>query len=478
MTTRLIGPFNRVEGDLEVRLEVEDGRISAAYVNSTLYRGFEPMLAGKAPADALVIVPRICGICSVAQSTAAAAALRELSGLTLSDNGRLALNLVSACENLADHLSHFYLFFMPDFARDAYATRPWFERVAQRFKATSGTATADVLPARAAFMHLMGIMAGKWPHTLSLQPGGTAKPLEQAECLQLTTLLRAFRRFLELHVFDDSLESVAGLASLPDLTEWRKNRHGDLAIFLEVAEDLGLEKAGRATDVFLSYGAYEEDDGHLFASGLWQGGQAHPLEPGAIVEDLSHAWLAGDARTPAQGQTLPLPDKPGAYTWCKAPRYSGCVAETGALARQMVAGHPVIRELVRTHGGSVTARVLARLLELALVLPRMEAWARQLEPKAPWCHHARLPDEGTAKGLVEAARGALGHWLVVKHGRIANYQIIAPTTWNFSPRDHQGTPGALEQALAGLPAPETEDPPLLVQHVVRSFDPCMVCTVH
>lgn len=478
MGTRLVGPFNRVEGDLEVRLEVEDGRVGAAYVNSPLYRGFESMLAGKAPGDALVIVPRICGICSVAQSAAAAAALRELAGLSMPPNGRLAHNLVGACENLADHLSHFYLFFMPDFAREAYAGRPWFDRVARRFKAVSGTATADALPARAEFMHLMGLMAGKWPHTLSLQPGGTARPLEQAECLQLTALLRAFRRFLERQVFDDSLESVGALAGLSDLAAWRQGRNGDLALFLTVAEDLGLDGLGRATDTFLSYGAYEEAHGPLFASGLWQAGQGHPLDPAAIVEDLSHAWLAGDASPPAQGQTLPLVDKPEAYTWCKAPRYQGGVAETGALARQMVAGHPLPRELVAAHGGSVTARVLARLLELALVLPRMEDWARQLEPGAPWCQYGELPGEGTAAGLVEAARGALGHWLVVKHGRIANYQIIAPTTWNFSPRDARDTPGALEQALAGLPAPEDQDPPLLVQHVVRSFDPCMVCTVH
>lgn len=279
-------------------------------------------------------------------------------------------------------------------------------------------------------------------------------------------------------MFGDSLEQVAALASLADLTAWRRNREGDLALFLDVAEDLGLERMGRATDVFLSYGAYEETQGQLFIPGLWQAAQHHVLAPQAIAEDLSHAWLAGDAAPPAQGQTIPQADKPGAYTWCKAPRYHGVVAETGALARQMVTGHPLVRDLVRLHGGSVMARVLARLLELALVLPRMQVWARQLQPRAPWCHHADAPREGTAAGLVEAARGALGHWLTVKQGRIANYQIIAPTTWNFSPRDAQGTPGALEQALAHLPVSADQDPPLLVQHVVRSFDPCMVCTVH
>ena len=78
MSRRLtVGPFNRVEGDLEVTLDVEDGRVAAARVNSPLYRGFEQMLVGKHPLDALVVVPRICGICSVAQSAAAAAALAD-----------------------------------------------------------------------------------------------------------------------------------------------------------------------------------------------------------------------------------------------------------------------------------------------------------------------------------------------------------------------------------------------------------------
>ncbi|HNH89006.1 MAG TPA: nickel-dependent hydrogenase large subunit, partial [Thiobacillaceae bacterium] len=472
MTTRILGPFNRVEGDLEVHLDIADGKVAAARVNSPLYRGFEQMLPGKAPLDALVIVPRICGICSVAQSAAAAAALRDCMGLTPPPNGRLAEHLVTACENLADHLSHFYLFFMPDFARPVYQNRPWFPAVAARFQAVSGSAANDVLPARAEFMHLMGLMAGKWPHTLSLQPGGSSRPLEHSEILRLITLLRGFRRFLERHVFGDALEAVAGLDSLAALARWRQGMAGDLALFLSVAEDLGLDRLGRAADHFLSYGAYG-----LFPAGVWDGGAA-ALDPASIAEDVSHAWMAGETLAPSQGLTRPLPDKAGAYTWCKAPRYGGRVMETGALARQMLAGQPLIRELVASHGGSVLARVLARLLELAWVVPEMENWARQLAPGEPWCHHGDLPDEGAGIGLVEAARGSLGHWLVVRHGRIANYQIIAPTTWNFSPRDADGTPGALEQALAGMGVDAGDPMPVAVQHVVRSFDPCMVCTVH
>jgi hydrogenase large subunit len=154
----------------------------------------------------------------------------------------------------------------------------------------------------------------------------------------------------------------------------------------------------------------------------------------------------------------------------------GRVVEVGALARQVVAGHPLARDLVARHGGNVFARVVLRLVEIARLLPEMEQWLRSLDPGGPYCLEGTMPDEADGFGLVEAARGSLGHWLSVRQGRLANYQIIAPTTWNFSPRDSQGTPGALEQALRGLPAADPADP--LIHHVVRSFDPCMVCTVH
>jgi hydrogenase large subunit len=128
------------------------------------------------------------------------------------------------------------------------------------------------------------------------------------------------------------------------------------------------------------------------------------------------------------------------------------------------------------HSGGVLARVAARLLELARTQLLMEQMVADLQPGAPFMTQGTLPRQGTGAGLVEAARGALGHWIRIEKGKIASYQIIAPTTWNFSPRDATGQPGPLEAALQGTPV---EGPvPLAVQHVVRSFDPCMVCTVH
>ncbi|HNH93051.1 nickel-dependent hydrogenase large subunit [Accumulibacter sp.] len=501
MTRLTIGPFNRVEGDLEVHLEVADGRVASAEVCSPLYRGFEHLMLTRHPLDALVVVPRICGICSVAQSAAAAAALAAASGLAAPENGRLASNLILACENLADHLTHFYLYFMPDFARPAYRRRAWHAATEQRFKASSGDALREFLPARAELLRILGYLAGKWPHSLALQPGGTTRAATATEKIRLLALLRDFRGFLSSVVFADSLENVGALRRPEELAAWAKDRAGDLARFLRIADDLELAQLGRASDNFLSYGAYpltpsaaaQRPDGirnsdssaapHLFARGVCWRGTQQAFDEEQISEDVAHAWLLGDtAQHPAHGETRPLlgelTDKPTAYTWCKAPRYAGQVVETGALARQMVAGQPLIRALVATTGGSVLARVVARLLEVALLVPVMENWVQALTPGEPFCQQWRRPDQASGSGLVEAARGALGHWLRIERGRIVAYQIIAPTTWNFSPRDAQQVPGALEQALVGLPVEPGESAPLSVQHVVRSFDPCMVCTVH
>ncbi|MEW8432315.1 MAG: nickel-dependent hydrogenase large subunit, partial [Candidatus Thiodiazotropha sp.] len=123
----------------------------------------------------------------------------------------------------------------------------------------------------------------------------------------------------------------------------------------------------------------------------------------------------------------------------------------GALARQQVDGHPLIRALVAESGGNVRNRVIARLLEIARVVMLMESWVREIKPGEAICNHKPFPGEAQGFGLVEAARGSLGHWIKVKNGRILNYQIVAPTTWNFSPRDRDGQPGALELALVDAP---------------------------
>ncbi|GAA4501029.1 nickel-dependent hydrogenase large subunit [Gluconacetobacter tumulicola] len=485
-TRLVVGPFNRVEGDLEVRLDIADGQVRAAQVNATLFRGIERILEGRDPMDALAIAPRICGICSVSQSHAAALALAGVMGIGPAANGQVATNLILATENLADHLTHFHLFFMPDFARADYEGRPWFVRTHARFAAMRGTAVRSILQTRALLLHVMGVLAGHWPHTLAIQPGGVSRGVGMQECVRLGSILAGVRAALEENLFGTGLEEVAALADVAALETWRaQGPQGDFRLFLEIAADLELEQSGRAYDRFLSYGAYPGGlvagrAAQLWPGGLFVDGATRTLEIAAVTEDhaASHMDDHDHPHPPFAGSTIPRLRDGAAYSWCKAPRLSGLPYETGALARQLVAGQPLARDLMARGGGNVLSRVVARLVESARLLIAMEGWVRMLRPGAPWCHVQGAVPDGRAVGMTEAARGALGHWLRVEGGRIAGYQIIAPTTWNFSPRDGSGTPGPLERALVGAPVRPGERAPLSVQHIVRSFDPCMACTVH
>ncbi len=345
----VLGPFNRVEGDLEVTLTLTDGHVAEARVNAPLYRGFERMLEGRDPRDALVITPRICGICSISQSAAAARALGDAMGLVPTPAGAAMAALIHAAENVADHLTHFHLFFMPDFARPDYASRPWHARAVERFTALEGSAQRSAIQARAELLHIMGLLAGKWPHTLAIQPGGVTRAPGAREKARLTATLRAFRRYLEGTLFGGPLEDFTALSSLNDLMRWNR---GDVGLFLEIAGDLGLEVLGRGSGRYLSFGAYPLADGPVFAAGRWNGGWQEPDMDG-IREDLSHAWMNGSSAHPWQGQTSPdetMAD-PG-YSWCKAPRLNGLGYEVGALARQVVDGHPLAVALA---GGGVLA---------------------------------------------------------------------------------------------------------------------------
>lgn len=481
MSRRLIiGPFNRVEGDLELRLDIAGGAVASAEVSAPLYRGFEQMLLGRPALDGLALVPRICGICSVSQSLAAVAALRAVDGIAAAPNGVIAANLAHAAENVADHLTHFYLFFMPDFARASYAARPWHDEIAARFKAEQGSALAQMLPARARLLQIMGLIAGKWPHSLAFQPGGTTRAIDLSDRVQLLSIIADLRGFLETTLLGDTLDNVLALDSADALDAWRQGRSSDLARFLAIADDLKLDQLGRIALPLLSSGGYQGLDAPLFAAGVFDPASASPraFDPSLITEDVTRAWMLDTALMPSSAETLPDADKTAGYSWCKAPRLDGQPAEVGALARQAVDGQPLIRDLLKRSVPNVATRVIARLIETARLAITMQHWATQLDLRQLFLDHTPRRLTGCGVGFVEAARGTLGHFIELGDGRIRRYQIIAPTTWNFSPRDRLGQAGPLEQALVGTVVGDDGAQSVAVQHIVRSFDPCMVCTAH
>ena len=111
------------------------------------------------------------------------------------------------------------------------------------------------------------------------------------------------------------------------------------------------------------------------------------------------------------------------------------------------------------------------------LIPKINEWLNAIDPAKPFYVKSTAPRSATGAGLTGAPRGALGHWVRIENGRIANYQVITPTAWNASPRDAAGNPGPMEQAVIG--APVSDEANLVeVQHIIRSFDPCLACAIH
>jgi len=126
---------------------------------------------------------------------------------------------------------------------------------------------------------------------------------------------------------------------------------------------------------------------------------------------------------------------------------------------------------------SVLGRIACRALEAMLVARQAGSWLDRLDPQGPPAEDFKPVKRGFGFALVEASRGALGHWLAIEEGKIKHYQCLVPTTWNCSPRDDAGQPGPVEKALEGLQVADPEQP-LEAGRVVRSFDPCLACAVH
>jgi hydrogenase large subunit len=211
---------------------------------------------------------------------------------------------------------------------------------------------------------------------------------------------------------------------------------------------------------------------------------------------------AGETSFNYSGPTPPYTqlDVDKSYSWLKSPRWKGQVMEVGPLARVLVlyaSGHAQTRELVDsslkkldlplTAVFSTLGRVAARTLETKVIADAMPGWYNALianiKAGDTRTHNEKRwdprtwPKKAQGAGYMEAPRGALGHWVVIENGKIANYQAVVPSTWNAGPRDAKGQPGPYEAALVGT---QLHDPrqPLEILRTIHSFDPCIACAVH
>jgi hydrogenase large subunit len=500
----VIDPITRIEGHQKIEITVDDGVVKDAKSSGMLFRGIELILQGRDPRDANRITQRICGVCPTAHSMASTLCLDDAFGVAerIPDNGRIMRNLIVGSNYLQSHILHFYHLAALDYVdvtsvadyegtdpelasvKDFIARGelgpfvPRYEGDYRLSKEQNRAAVAHYLQAlhmRRKTHELLAVFGGKAPHNCSIVPGGVTEHPTVDKMTSFLWRLNEIRDFVN-NVYIPDVIMVAGA-------------YGD---------HFGV---GKGCGNYLSYGVFDLEAApsdlakkkRLIMPGITSTDlKPVTVDPGKITEQLKHSWYDDSFtnRHPSNGETSPKFPKGEAYSWIKSPRYDGKPHEVGPLARALVAyaqGAPAVKGAVDGLLGALNAgpevlfsalgRHAARALEAKLVGDAMVGWVLELKPGEPVFQNYELPDEGTGVGMTCAPRGALGHWIQVKDGVISKYQAVVPTTWNASPRDDSDTPGPMEQAIIGAPVKDPDNP-FEVVRIVRSFDPCLACSVH
>jgi ferredoxin hydrogenase large subunit/hydrogenase large subunit len=464
---------------------------------STAPRDFEGLLAGRSPLEAVYLTQQISADSGVSHALAAVTAWERAVGLNPPANGILLRDLLHALSLLHAHVRHFYLQALPDYiaAADLAAYRgswPELQRISRAVAAHSpawakapgphpfNAAQVDRLAESrlravrtlGVLQRMLALLGGKFPVAMSIVPGGCSVALSDALLLRLRRYLAEARPFLDDQMFEDGL--------------------------LVVQHYPRVKTLGGGSRGLLCAGTLGEDEGptqSMVPAGAYIAGHLESFER-AVTESIARAYYRFPGGKAAPRALLqPAADKPGAYSWIKAPRFRGAPMETGALARLVITQVTGSRSHLGSvpadieaalgasleQGNTVAGRMLSRLGEARLLTARCAALLERLYPAQP----AVAPDaamfsaDGVGVGDVEAPAGAVRHRLVLERGQIASYDIITPSTWNGSPSDERGEPGPLEAALnAGTLNLAEREGRLAASRIVHSFCFSMADAVH
>ncbi|MBP3734682.1 MAG: nickel-dependent hydrogenase large subunit [Desulfovibrio sp.] len=532
----VVDPLTRIEGHLRIEVEVEKGKVKDVRSCGTLFRGLEMILKGRDPRDVQHFTQRTCGVCTYTHALASTRALEDAifnaSHKDIPANATYIRNLVLGQLFLHDHIVHFYHLHALDWVdvtsalqadpskaaslANSISSRPTkaedLRAVQDKLKAfvASGqlgpftnayflgghpayylepeanlVATAHYLEALRVQVEAargMAVFGGKNPHPQFLVAGGVTcydalTPERIKEFEEIYKKTAAFVRDVyipDLLLVAGSYKDWAGIGGTHDFMTM-----GD---FPKAGGERKLESRWLKPGII-----YNRDLAHV-----------QDFDPTKISEHIRHSWYDGDkADNPYDEKTEPkfthMGDK-DRYSWLKAPRYDEHSTETGPLACVLVnyaKGNPDIKPLVdmvlqKLSVGpealfSTLGRTAARGIETLAIANKMasmlEEFKDNIRSDKQIVEDLEVPQESKGVGFVEAPRGGLSHWIRIEKGRVGNFQLVVPTTWNLGPRDANNVLGPCEEALMGTPIADPKRP-VEILRTVHAFDPCIACAVH
>ncbi|WP_118879142.1 hydrogenase 2 large subunit [Haemophilus haemolyticus] len=349
---------------------------------------------------------------------------------------------------------------------------------------------------------IVALLGGKTPHIQNLAIGGVANPinLDSQSVLNLERLMFVKSCIDRLNDFVTQVYRVDAAIIAAYYPEWL-NLGKTSGNYLSVPE---YPIDGDNSKFALTGGYIENFDISTFRPITRQKDE---FVVKGIKESGKHAWYEDDEPLePWAGLTRPKYtgwQDEGKYSWVKAPSFYGKVVEVGPLAYLMcnlanknkdtlhhfnhikglyekLSGNTLSVE----HLHSTLGRIIARTVHCCVLNNILEQqWKLLVDNIGTGDTVAYLktdiPQTGEFKGVGfgEVPRGMLSHWVVVKNGKIENYQAVVPSTWNAGPRNQNDEMGPYELSIIGTPVADPTKP-LEVVRTIHSFDPCMSCAVH
>lgn len=455
MTSRIvINPVTRISGFMEIDATIDNNTVVDVKTEGMLFRGFEKMLVGRNPFDAVYFTQRICGICSTAHSMASTLALENAIGVVPSEQGRYLRDILHGCEFLQNHIRHFYQYTVPDFVRmpDKY---PLFNTDHNDFRLPQSKNNEiaehyfESMDISRSAHEMLAVLGGKAPHNHGVFIGGITTRATADKIIMMKSILHNISQFINEKMIPDA-STIAQYYS-------------------------DYYKLGGGYGNLLSYGCFNnyKELGTLYVNPLvYTQGDLRVFKQEDITEEIDYSWYKDKKNEYKPMDTIPEADmeKSQAYSWIKAPRYNEMPYEVGPLARQWLSGD-------YNNGISAMDRTIARVLEARKITEVIKILLENIIPGVSVQQEYAIPAFSTGAGLIDTTRGALGHWLKIDNGILSFYQIITPSAWNLSTRGNNKLRGTSEQALAGIKIQNPENP-VELGRIIRSFDPCVSCATH
>ncbi len=445
--------IERIEGEARLNSTWKNGIISDVRIDFLNFRGFEYILEGKSPLDALIYTPRICGICGQAHLKATVDALENIyenigEKISISPKAKLLRQIGLNIEIIDSHIKWFYMFIMPDIikldSQDLYDYEP-----------LKGKKWLEACRTASETIKALAIIGGQWPHTSYMIPGGVMSDPTQMDLINMQNYLQIALKFFEKEISGVSLENYLNFTSINDLEKLDK----DLRYFKDLSFKYDLQKYGKSYDRFITLG-----ETNLFKSGKIKQKLVNKIDISKISESVEHTFLVNEERNNIKK-----------HTWAKSVSYNDNFFETGPLSRAIISNRKFIKEIHNNFADSVFTRVMARMDELAFLIADTKKLISKVDISEESCIKPKisLNEIENAKGisLIEAARGSLYHNISIEKGKIKSYDVITPTVWNLGP-ENKKQQGIAQKAIIGSNSIE------IAKIILRSFDVCSVCTTH